>query len=154
MSNDVMATIESARVGRRHEEGTRFFALVSMPINGNEQLVLSLMKNIHNPMHLNFGAVQAELLPPSSDTDAAAAAGAPPAEDSELVDMVVNGEPAKVRRPRTRSNGHEPETAHEDGTPISGVAEGLIEEARRLPADEAEAAEQAEALERRAHRSS
>lgn len=100
-ANKVMATVESATIGRRNEESARFHAKLSFPIKGNEQLMLMLASNVKNPVELGFGLIQAQLLLLQTEVVV------------ETVDMTVDGAPAKVRR--QRRNGATPEPDHEHG---------------------------------------
>lgn len=138
-TNKVTATIESARLATRKEGGPRMFAVLSFPIRGNEHLMSMVASQLQNPVDITFQPIQPELAPLRR--------GAPETEETT---MVVNGEPAKVRR--DRRNDRTP--AHEDGGLVGDTAASLIEEARRAPADEEEAVAQREAEARLAARNS
>lgn len=96
-SNKVTATVESARLAKRKEEGARMFAVLSFPIRGNNHLLEMLASHLQNPVDVTFEPIQASLpsvlRPPTTET----------------VEMSVDGEPAKVTRTKRGRNGATPE---------------------------------------------
>lgn len=100
--------IENTSTKRRKEEGARKHVHISFPVGANPETSHLLDMQVGNPVDFYIGVIQPQLAAVN-----AAAAGAE--TDEVTVEMVVNGEPAKVRthRKRNGSTPSEPEGHNE-----------------------------------------
>lgn len=104
-SNKATMILDTVKFGSKANAGK---GEVKLTFNSrdNPQLNQFLIEQAGNPVDLLFGAVQGnlELVTRAASNGATPAAKDEP--DAEITDMIVNGEPAKVRRPRKSSNGN------------------------------------------------
>lgn len=95
-ANKITATVETIRISRRAEETARVFAQLSFPVKGREHILTLLAGQLKNGIDLTMEEIQARLPEP-------VAADQP---DAEVTTMIVDGEPAKVRRPRRNASSN------------------------------------------------
>lgn len=107
--NKATMTVETVTFGSKSAAGK---GTLKLTYSSSEYPELNqfLIENASNPIDLTFSRIQGHLGLGLVQKAAAASNGAAPATkdepDAEITEMIVNGEPSKVRRPRKSSNGN------------------------------------------------
>jgi hypothetical protein len=108
---DIEVTLESTRTSRRKEESARKHITLSYLVKGHGDVTELLESQMGNPFTVTIQPPPQRSLGLGLVERAAARAPSLPGSgsdepDAEITEMIVNGEPAKVRRPRKSNNGH------------------------------------------------
>lgn len=94
----IQPLIQSVKTTQMKNSGRGIEVALRFPLEGNSELALLLMEQQGNPIGVMFSdPIQARL--PAAPRDAAEA----PAAETEDVETEVDGQPAKIRRPRSNA---------------------------------------------------